>query len=117
MLENEDREDLIQMYVTLKCDQLMFSKPRDYLDQTSKVLSIAFEPETVDAFIEIKASRDIIVHGSGIVNKIYIDKSGKSARAKLGDLLPIDKAYFKEVVILCKKLSGEIQSKTEAVYK
>jgi len=117
VLENEDRNDLIKRFVLLKCEGLMFAKPRDYLDKASKVLSIELEPDTIEAYIEIKASRDIIVHGSGVANKVYLEKSKDAARAKLGEELPIDRNYFKSVVVNLKKLSGQIQTKTEAVYE
>ncbi len=117
VLENEDRNDLIRRFVYLKCEGLMFAKPKDYLEKASKVLAIELEQETVSAYIEIKASRDIIVHGSGVANNLYLEKSGNAARAALGDELPIDREYFKSVVINLKRLSGEIQSKSEAVYK
>ena len=81
------------------------------------MLAIEIEPEIISAYIEIKASRDIIVHGNGVANNIYLEKSGEAARASLGDELSIDRNYFKSVVISLKSLSGEIQKKTEAVYK
>ena len=117
LLENENREDLIQRFVALKCDQLMFSKPKDYLERASKVLSIVLERESISAFIEIKATRDIIVHGGGIASKVYLEKAGNQARAGLGDELPIDRNYFINVVRNLKKISGEIQRKTEDKYK
>lgn len=117
VLENEDRDDLIRRFVALKCEGLMFAKPRDYLEKASKVLSIELEPKTVSAYIEIKASRDIIVHGGGVANKVYVEKSGSAARVELGEELEINLDYFKAVVVNLKKLSGEIQAKTEAVYK
>ncbi len=95
----------------------MFAKPKDYLEKASKVLAIELDPETVSAYIEIKASRDIIVHGSGVASNLYLEKSGDAARAALDDELRVDREYFKSVVVNLKRLSGEVQSKSEAVYK
>jgi len=117
VLENEDRNDLIKRYVSLKCEGLMFGKPQDYLEKASNILSIELQPDTIEAYIEIKATRDIVVHGSGVANKIYLEKSKDAARAILDEELPIDRDYFESVVINLKKLSGQIQSKTEAVFK
>ena len=117
VLENEDRNDLIKRFVLLKCESLMFSKPKDYLEKTSKVLSVELEPDIIDAYVEIKASRDIVVHGSGVINKLYLEKSGEQARGGLGDELPIDREYFKSVVVNLKRLSGDIQKKTEKVFE
>ena len=117
VLESEDRNDLIRRFVSLKCEGLMFANPRDYVAKACKVLAIEIDPDTISAYIEIKASRDVIVHGNGIANNIYLEKSGDAARANLGEELLIDRNYFKSIVVSLKRLSGEIQTKTEAVYK
>jgi len=116
-LEHENREDVIGRFVALKCEGLMFGKPSEYLDKAAKVLSIELEPETVRAFVEIKASRDIIIHNSGLINKLYVEKAGDKSRGGAGEQLVIDDAYFRHVIVTLKALAGAIQSKTEAVYK
>jgi hypothetical protein len=116
-LEHESRDDVIRRFVALKCEGLMFGKPSEYLDKTEKTLSIELDRETVEAFIEIKASRDIIIHNSGVINKLYVEKAGKKRRGEAGQELVIDNNYLRHVLVTLKKLSGSIQSKTESVYK
>jgi hypothetical protein len=120
-LEHEDREIVLERYIASRCEALMFSKPKDYLDIFQKVLAISLKDELLLEYIEIKASRDIIVHNVGEINKLYIDKAGKppsgKARGAEGDELVIDKAYFKRVVTTVKKLSGAIQRESERIYK
>ncbi|MCR4266775.1 hypothetical protein [Nitratireductor sp. ZSWI3] len=116
-LESERREDVIRRFVALKCEGLMFGKPSEYLDRVAKVLSIELDPETVKDFIEIKASRDIIIHNNGQINKLYVEKAGDRRRGEAGEELVIDRAYFRHVIVTIKKLSGAVQSKTEAVFK
>ena len=58
----------------------MFAKPKDYIDAFRKILSINLNDDLVSDYIEIKASRDIIVHNLGEINKLYIDKAGSKAR-------------------------------------
>ena len=116
-LEHDERDDVIRRFVALKCEGLMFGKPSEYLDKAAKVLSIELDPETVRAFIEIKASRDIIIHNSGLINKLYVEKAGEERRGEAGEELIIDVAYFRHVIVTLKALAGAIQSKTEAVYK
>jgi len=116
-LESEQREDVIRRFVALRCEGLMFGKPSDYLDKVAKMLSIEIDPEMVKDFIEIKASRDIIIHNSGKINKLYVEKAGDRSRGKAGEELNIDREYFRHVTVTIKKLSGAIQSKTETVYK
>ncbi|MGR4866615.1 hypothetical protein [Caulobacter sp. LARHSG274] len=116
-LDHEDRADVIRRFVALKCEGLMFGKPSDYLDKAAKVLSIELDAELVRAFIEIKASRDIIIHNSGLINKLYVEKAGDARRGEVGEDLIIDHDYFRHVIVTLKALSGGIQSRTEAVYK
>ena len=117
LLEQGTRDDLLERFVTMKCEELMFSKPSEYLAKVQSILSIELNTETLADFIEIKATRDVIVHGQGAVSKIYLDKSETKARGKLGEELKVDIDYFKVVIITLKKLSGDIQSKTEQKHK
>lgn len=116
-LESEERDDVIRRFVALRCEGLMFGKPADYLDKTAKVLAIELDVGIVSDFIEIKASRDIIIHNSGRINKLYVEKAGEQRRGEAGDELEIDRDYFKHVLTTLKMLSGSIQSKIEDVYK
>lgn len=116
-LEHEDRDVVLERYIASRCETLMFGKPKDYIETFKKVLSIQLGDDLVSDYIEIKASRDIIVHNLGAINKLYIDKAGDKARGDEGEELVIDKQYFKHVVTTVKKLSGSIQSETERVYK
>lgn len=116
-LAYEEREDVIRRFVVMKCEGLMFGKPAEYLDKAAKVLSIEMDTDVVKAFIEIKASRDIIIHNSGRINKLYIEKAGDKRRGEDGEELVVDRAYFRHVVVTLKKLSGGIQSKIEEKYK
>ncbi|MBY5456117.1 hypothetical protein HFO89_07070 [Rhizobium leguminosarum] len=116
-LEHEEREDVIRRFVAMKCEGLMFGKPSEYLEKAAKVLTIELDADLVKAFIEIKASRDIIIHNSGRINKLYIEKVGDQRRGEDGEELVIDRDYFRHIIVTLKKLSGEIQSKTEQKYK
>lgn len=112
-LEHEEREDVIRRFVAMKCEGLMFGKPSEYLDKAAKVLAIEVDANLVKEFIEIKASRDIIIHNSGRINKLYVEKAGDKRRGADGEELVIDRTYFRHVIVTLKKLSREIQSKTE----
>ena len=95
----------------------MFGKPTVYLDKATKVLSIEIDDEFIKDYIEIKASRDIIVHNLGEINSLYVDKAGEKARGALGDELVVNTAYFKHVLVTAKTLSGTIQREVEKVYQ
>jgi hypothetical protein len=95
----------------------MFGKPADYLAKAQSVLSIAIENDLIAACAEMKASRDLIVHNNGQINRLYLDKAGRLARGQIGSELSIDEDYFEEVIKNAKLLSGTIQRETEKKYR
>jgi hypothetical protein len=117
LLANESRDDIIQQYIAFRCESLMFGKPKEYLQNVEKVLAIKIDQDVIDKYIEIKASRDIIVHNSGAINKMYVEKAGASRRGEIGDELDIDSNYYRQVLVTVKSLSGIIQRETERKYK
>jgi len=108
-LEHEDRDAVLSHFISLKCEGLMFGKPSDYLERAASVLSVKLGEGTVAAYIEVKASRDIIVHNLGAINHLYIDKAGRKSRGEVGDELVIDQPYFRSVIKTVKILAEEIQ--------
>jgi len=115
-LEHEDRDDVLASFIALRCQDLMFGKPSDYIAKASKILSIAIDEDLAGKYIEMKATRDLIVHNRGEINKLYLEKAGDHARGNLGQLLAVDAAYFEDVIVNAKLLSGSIQRETEAKY-
>jgi hypothetical protein len=65
-------------------------------------------PDDIERFSEIKATRDVLVHGQGVANAYYIDKAGKSARANVGEPLLIPEPYHQKSWELICKLTREI---------
>ena len=94
----------------------MFGKPTEYLNAAAKVLGIKNDPKIVDDYIEIKASRDIIVHNSGTINRLYVDKAGLKGRGNVGEALKIDYQYFRSVIEVVKRLSRHMSDSVEATY-
>ncbi len=116
-LEHKSRDDLLERYVALRCEGLMFGKPAEYLDKAAKILSIEIDDDLIKDYIEIKASRDIIVHNLGEINRLYVDKAAEKARGAVGDELVVNRTYFKHVLVTAKTLSGAIQREVEKVYQ
>ncbi len=95
----------------------MFEKPAEYLDKAAKILSIEIDDDLIKDYIEIKASRDIIVHNLGEINRLYVDKAAEKARGAVGDELVVNRTYFKHVLVTAKTLSGAIQREVEKVFQ
>jgi hypothetical protein len=116
-LDHSSRDDLLESFITLRCQDLMFGKPSEYIAKVAKILSIVIKQDVVDNYIEMKASRDVMIHNRGEINQIYLDKAGAKSRGALGEELVIDEDYFADVVVNAKMLSGAIQRGTENTYK
>jgi hypothetical protein len=115
-LDHSSRDDLLESFIALRCQDLMFGKPSEYITKAAKVLSIEIKQSVIDNYIEMKASRDVIIHNRGEINQIYLDKARAKARGALGEELAIDEDYFADVVVNAKMLSGAIQKGTERTY-
>jgi hypothetical protein len=116
-LEIGDREALLERLIEARCQELMFAKPAEYIAKFEKVIAIELPAELVAEYLEVKATRDLLVHNQGRINDIYVAKSGANARGVSGDVLEIDSDYFEQVVTTAKSLSGAIQRLTEKKYK
>jgi hypothetical protein len=116
-INSRDRGDLLQGVIDLRCQEFLFAKPKIYLETVAKVLSIDIQQDIIDSFIEMKASRDVIIHNRGSINKIYVEKADAKRRGSVGDELVVDESYFTDVIENAKLLSGNIQRETEKKYK
>jgi hypothetical protein len=62
-------------------------------------------------WIEIKATRDLIIHNQGIINNLYMRKVPPDiVRGKIGDKIIMNENYFNNSVGLSKSLVGRICS-------
>lgn len=71
-------------------------------------MSIDVQDGAFRKFIDIKESRDVIIHNGDVANAIYLKKSGGHARAQNGGKLVVDEKYFDHVVMIIKRISGII---------
>jgi len=115
-LNHSQYDDVLSEYIAQKVEGIMFNKPDAYLEKAAKILSIEIDDEVSSDYIEIKATRDAVVHASDLINQIYIDKAGKKARGELGNKIVVDKRYFRHVVVTAKRLSGSIMNEIEQKY-
>ena len=60
----------------------MFGNPSEYLAKTAEVLSIQLKPDLVATDVEMKASRDFLIHNGGLINQLYLDEAGRKLGAK-----------------------------------
>ncbi len=108
VIDCADYSQVLDRIVSKYIETLEYSKPSDQLEYIKKLLSIEIDEDLWNSWVEIKASRDLIVHNNCIINKVYLDKAGDRARGDAGKIIKVDEAYFEYVIITAKRLVGKI---------
>lgn len=109
VLDAPDKDAITLHVVNKELNELAFKRPKDWFDYLDKRVIIGCPTEKeIDRIGEIKASRDILVHNRGIVNKIYLAKAGDFARFADGQKLDIPEHYHREAWELIRKVISEV---------
>ena len=105
-------DEILDTVIQKQLLAVFYGPPERYFDYVEAVLSIKIEQELRASFAEIKATRDIIVHNSGIANELYVSKAGTAARGSVGERLKTDTRYFKDAIHTMKRLTHSVYLKT-----
>ena len=111
IVDCNDYDGIVNIIISKYVDALSYSKPQEQLEYLTKLLSITIDDDVWNNWIEIKATRDLIVHNSGVINRVYLEKVGASARGQIGENIVVDKDYYNHVIIIGKSLIGRIASR------
>lgn len=104
------REELIEEVIRRELTSLFYAAPSLQMEYFQAVTGVKLPDDTVASWIEIKATRDIIVHNSGVANATYLRKADSKARAKDGEELPMDEKYFGAALADMKSFVGKVSS-------
>jgi hypothetical protein len=110
------REELIEWVIDKAVGSIFYAAPKFYLEYLTKVGGIVSDDPAFDDYLEIKATRDLIVHNSGVINDVYLSKAGEKARGEAGQMAMIDREYFNHAMSNLKRLSGIIKRNAERNY-
>jgi hypothetical protein len=110
IIEARSREKLIDVVIDRELQAVFYARPAAYFEYLERVIGISLDQQSSQAWIEMKATRDLIVHNSGLVNQIYLDKAGSKARATLNSVVPLDRVYFEQSVATMKSLVGKAET-------
>jgi len=104
ILDAKDLNDLITSLIDKHLGNLFYSAPKDYLRHVADILAIEIPDPLVANYVEIKASRDLIIHSASRINNLYLRKAGAKARGNVGDDLPCTPTYFADAIVSMKGL-------------
>jgi hypothetical protein len=102
-------DELIDRAANAALYGLMYEKPLDYIKSLASILSIETESlgQYWPAFVELKARRDLGVHGNWVVNETYLRKLREAKITSThvaGDRVIPDFSYLSEALKSCQKL-------------
>ena len=117
VIDSVSREELISGIILKELTALFYASPALQIEYFQSVTGVSLPKELTNQWLEIKATRDIIVHNSGIANSVYLKKADSLARAKDGEQLPIDEKYFGGAIASMKSLIGKASSGIQAELK
>ncbi len=110
LIDCASREELLESVIRKELIGLFYAAPSLQMEYLQSVTGVKLSDDSVGAWIEVKATRDIVVHNSGIANDVYVRKAGNHARAIEGAALPMDDKYFGVALAAMKSLVGKVSS-------
>lgn len=109
-------EEVLDRTVEEHLRGVFFAAPRAYVEYFSKVVGTDVDDPAFLDYYELKATRDLLVHNSRVINAIYIEKAGSKARGKVGQKIGVDSPYFDGALATLKRLSGIIKRDAEKAF-
>ncbi len=115
ILDAPDRDAIVLVVVNKELNELLYDRPARwfaYLEEKAKLSCPA--PDEVERFAEAKATRDVLIHNRGIVNRIYTAKAGRLARFPEGQRIDIPEPYHRQTWELLRKLVADVSDAASA---
>lgn len=117
LIDAKSREELIEQVIRKELVTLFYASPMLQMEYLQSVAGIKLPDDLVSKWLELKATRDIIVHSSGVANALYLRKAGTLARASEGEALPMNEGYFGDALASMKSLVGKVASSIQSELK
>lgn len=116
LLEATDLQTALDQVIRTRLHGVSYASPKEYLEFFSKTTGVPIDDEAFPRYVEVKATRDLLVHADGIVNDLYLAKADTHARGKAGVLIPIGIKYFEHALATMKRVAGVIKRETEKTF-
>ncbi|MCK5321434.1 hypothetical protein KAJ38_02550 [Candidatus Pacearchaeota archaeon] len=116
ILKSEDKEEIIERTISKKLATIFYAKPEQYMKYFMNITRFGIPKEVVGQFIELKATRDIIIHNKSIINNAYLEKAKQYPRGNINEKIIFDKGYFDISVLFMRKISGIVTIEADRLY-
>ncbi len=108
VLEAPDREAVIARVVETEVRKRAYGSLTDQIRFLRGLFPAPLEPENEAALVELKATRDVLVHADSIVGRDYIQAVGAFARYAPGERIQLPDAYINTAFDLCISAIGRL---------
>jgi hypothetical protein len=97
ILAKPDKDAIVDALVDKELRDIFYDRPANWFDYLRRHAGIDRPTEQdADQFAEVKATRDVLVHGGGVINAYYLDKAGALARGQAGHPLNVPEPYHRD---------------------
>jgi hypothetical protein len=113
IIDLDTMDEVVEKIIQKELMGVFYASPEKQFEYLEKILGIPIDEKTselIDKWKEYKAARDIIIHSSGVVNQLYIKKSGEYSKWEVGDTISVSLEYLNGFVAESKSLIGKICS-------
>lgn len=125
VLEHSSTDGIVRTVVEHHLREMSYQGLDEWFAAVEKIAAIGCpDAVTIERLKEAKASRDVLVHNKGVVNALYVERSGNVARFNSGEALEVPEPYLREMHAMLRntvnemanaaivKLSRRMESKT-----
>lgn len=109
VLNSNTKDDILREIIDRHLCGVFYARPQVYINYLCELTGANRDDPAFDDYIEIKATRDLLVHGDATINRIYLEKVGEKARGRLGELMRVDGDYFDRYVRTVTRISGILE--------
>ena len=113
VLELDDYASIIDAIIEKEIGNIFYASPAKQNEYLERVIGIEFTDRLQvlsKSWIEFKATRDLIVHNSGVCNELYLQKTTGFSRWNLGEPVVVDQDYLNSLVAESKSYIGKLCS-------
>lgn len=90
LLQSKSLQEMHESVADVVLNELSFKSPQKFAKEVEPLLFIdLLDSVAYHHYVEIKATRDILVHNRGHANDVYARKAGSHARARPRAPLPV----------------------------
>lgn len=113
LIKANNKDEVLIKVIQDKVISLFYASPKEYFNKLKAYLEINIDETLFFSFIEMKATRDLIIHNKSRVNQLYVDKCGDYARTtNIKQMIPCNKKYYEICVSVMKRLIKTIYEDT-----